>query len=90
LPAELGTFTTDDDFRSFRTKVARYTTFLGIINASGQPAASLPLQWSLDGLPVGVQLIGHFGGDADVLRLSARLEEALPWKNRRPALAVQS
>jgi amidase len=85
LPVKLGTYSMNDDFRSFRSKVGRYTTFLGIINASGQPAASLPLHWSRDGLPIGVQLIARFGQEADLLRLSARLEEAAPWKHRRPS-----
>ena len=85
-PAPLGTLSTQDDFRSFRTKASRYTTFLAVVNASGQPAASLPLHWSADGLPIGVQLIGHFGSEAELLRLSARLEEAAPWFHRRPPL----
>lgn len=84
LPARLGMLTMDDEFRSFRNKVAQYTTFLAIINASGQPAASLPLYWTADGLPVGVQLIGRFGDDAGLLGLSAQLEEAAPWRGRRP------
>lgn len=83
-PAELGVITTDDDFFSFRTKISRYATFLAIINASGQPAASLPLHWSESGLPIGVQLIAPFGGEADLLRISARLEEAQPWFDRVP------
>ncbi|MGX5802641.1 amidase [Bradyrhizobium sp. Arg314] len=83
-PAKLGTISMQDDFRSFRTKVSRYATFLAIINASGQPAASLPLHWSIDGLPVGVQLLSRFGHESDLMRLSARLEEAAPWFDRRP------
>jgi amidase len=72
----------ETDFRTFRNTVGDYTTFLAIINASGQPAASIPLYWANSGLPVGVQLIGHFGNETDVLRLSARLEEAAPWIER--------
>jgi amidase len=86
LPLKLGTLSMQDDFRSFRTKAGRYTTFLAIINASGQPAASVPLYWSQQGLPVGVQLIGHFGQEADVLRLSAQLEEVAPWNEKRPRI----
>lgn len=85
-PAPLGSFSTETDFRSFRLKTSRYATFLAIINASGQPAASLPLHWTADGLPVGVQLIGHFGAESELLRLAAQLEEACPWFARRPPI----
>ncbi|MET4278959.1 MULTISPECIES: amidase [unclassified Bradyrhizobium] len=79
LPTQLGVITTEDDFRSFRQKISRYTAFTAIINASGQPAASLPLHWAEQGLPVGVQLISRFGGEAELLRISAHLESASPW-----------
>jgi amidase len=82
LPAKLGVFTMSDDYRSFRRKVAQYTAFLAIINASGQPAASVPLYWTDAGLPVGIQLIGHFGREDQILRLSAQLEAAAPWIGR--------
>ncbi|OSI76098.1 hypothetical protein BSZ21_04255 [Bradyrhizobium canariense] len=79
LPAKLGVITMKDDFRSFRQKISRYTAFTAIINASGQPAANLPLHSTEDGLPVGVQLISGFGCEADLLRISAHLEAASPW-----------
>ena len=82
LPAKLGVLTMDDDFRPFRRKVAEYTTFLAIINASGQPAASVPVYWTEAGLPVGAQLIGHFGHEEQLLKLSAQLEAASPWIER--------
>ena len=85
-PALLGFFSTNDDFRSFRRKVARYTTFLAVINASGQPAASLPLHWSADGLPIGVQLIGRFGRDAELLQISHHLEIESEWGTKSPPL----
>ncbi|AGS25516.1 amidase [Rhizobium etli] len=85
-PAELGAINMDDDFFSFRTKISRYATFLAIINASGQPAASVPLHWSSSDLPIGVQLIAPFGAEDSLLRLSARLEEVQPWFGKLPAI----
>ncbi|MDP2737249.1 MAG: amidase [Pseudorhodobacter sp.] len=82
LPASIGDLSMADDFESFRRKAGRYTAFLAIINASGQPAASVPLHWTDQGLPVGVQLIGRFGAEDTVLRLSAQMESAAPWIDR--------
>jgi amidase len=53
-------------------------------NVTGHPAISLPLHWTADGLPVGVHLVAGMGREDLLFRLSARLEEALPWAGRRP------
>ena len=82
LPAPIGTYSMNTDFRTFRNAVGLYTLFLAIINASGQPAANVPVYWAASGLPVGVQLIGRFGQEADLLKISAQLEEVAPWIKR--------
>jgi amidase len=84
LPVKLGELALHGGFWDFRRKVSRYATFLAVINASGQPAASLPLTATADGIPVGTQLIGRFGREDQVLALSAQLEAAAPWFARRP------
>jgi amidase len=84
LPLPLGSLSMNDDFRSFRKKAGLYTAFLAIVNASGQPAASIPLYWTKTGIPVGVQLIGRFGADGDILKLSSQLELAKPWQRLQP------
>jgi amidase len=58
--------------------------FTPVWNVTGQPAASLPLHWTADGLPIGVQAVGRFGQDATLLSLAGQLEQARPWANRLP------
>jgi amidase len=64
-----------------------FTPFTAIANLTGLPAMSVPLHWSPDGLPVGVQAIGPPAGDALLLRLAAQLEEACPWAQKRPPVS---
>lgn len=54
---------------------------------TGEPAASLPLHWTPEGLPVGVQLVAPYGREDVLFRLSAQLEQARPWADRHPTLA---
>ena len=55
-------------------------------NVSGLPAISLPLHWSADGLPCGVQFIGHHADDAVLFRLAGQLEQAQPWIDKVPGV----
>ncbi|MCD0505937.1 amidase, partial [Bordetella petrii] len=87
LPVKLGELSMRrGSFLDLRQRVSRYATFMAVFNASGQPAASLPLCATPDGIPVATQLIGRFGREDLILRVSAQLERASPWKARIPAL----
>lgn len=55
-----------------------------LFNQTGGAAISVPLHWSEDGLPVGVQFAGRLGDEPKLIRLAAQLEEAQPWFNKRP------
>lgn len=55
-------------------------------NLTGQPAISVPCGFSLDGLPVGLQIAGPRHADAAVLRAAAAYEQAAPWAHVRPPL----
>ena len=82
-PAEIGRLTpVDRDFVDYRMGpggVFDHSPFCAAFNASGQPAVSLPLHWSAEGLPVGVHLAARFGDDETLMALAAELETAAPW-----------
>ena len=59
-----------------------------IFNQTGQPAISLPLHQSPDGLPIGVQFSAAYGDEATLLRLAAQIEAAQPWIGRRPGVCA--
>jgi aspartyl-tRNA(Asn)/glutamyl-tRNA(Gln) amidotransferase subunit A len=60
--------------------------FMYPFNLTGQPAANVPCGLSRDGLPVGLQIVGRWHRDADVLRAAAAFEALQPWAARRPPL----
>lgn len=65
--------------------VKDYVGVTPLINATGQPAVSLPLHRdAATGLPIGMQLVGRFADEASVLRLAGQLEAARPWHDDRP------
>jgi amidase len=81
LPPQIGwVFEPDDPWEQFE-RGAELTPFTPLVNVTGQPAAMVPFD-VVEGLPVGVQLIGRPGDEATLLRLSAQLEEAHPWARR--------
>ena len=91
-PALVGRFTHErDDFENYRIGeggVFAYSPFCASFNASGQPAASVPLCWTQDGLPIGVHLAAPFGDDATLIALCAEMEQARPWAHQKPRLAI--
>jgi amidase len=62
--------------------------FMFPFNVSSLPAISLPLHWSADGLPMGVQAVGRFGDEATLLALATVLETEMPWRDRRPPVCA--
>jgi len=59
--------------------------FTAVANFTGQPGITLPLYATSEGLPIGIQLLGRYGDEATILRLSAQLEAAKPWVDRWPS-----
>lgn len=66
----------------------RLTAAFGLLTMpfsfTGQPAISLPLHWSSDGLPVGVQLVADYGREDVLFRIASQLEDVCPWADRAP------
>ena len=90
-PAKVGRFAhTTEDYLAYRTGpqgIFAYSPFCAIFNASGQPAASLPLGWSKDGLPIGVHLAAAFGQDELLIGLCAEVERSAPWAAKKAPMA---
>jgi len=89
-PAEVGRFAhATEDYVAYRTGpggIFDYSPFCAVFNASGQPAASLPLGFSATGLPIGIHLAARFGADEDLLALCAEVEKTGDWLARKPPI----
>ncbi len=81
-PPKIGALSGDDSTDRIR-EIMQYTAQF---NMTGQPAISLPLHTSTDGLPMGVQFVGAPYREDVLIRLAAQLESAAPWSARRPAV----
>jgi amidase len=86
LPRPVGWFDADGDPAADFERQKQFTPYTAIYNTTGQPAISLPLYESSEGLPIGMMLVGRPGGEAPLLALAAQLEAALPWAHRRPPI----
>jgi amidase len=83
-PAPVGSLRHDDDPERELAALAAFTPFTPPYNASGQPAVSVPVHWTDDGLPIGVQLVGPPAGDGIVLAVARQLEQLVGWPAKRP------
>ncbi|MDT5334647.1 MAG: amidase [Mycobacterium sp.] len=59
-----------------------WVPYTQLANLTGRPAISLPLHWTADGLPLGVQFVAPLAGEALLIRLAAQLEQAVRWADR--------
>ena len=85
-PAVVGGLRNDDDPAADFVAQTEFTPFTAAYNMTGQPAISLPLHWTPDGLPIGIQLVGRPGGEPTLISLAAQLEAAQPWAHRHPVM----
>ena len=86
-PPPLGTFAIKgNDAASAWNRMMQMMQFTPQFNATGQPAISLPLYWNAAGLPIGLHLVAALGREDLLIRVAAQLEQARPWKDRRPPI----
>jgi amidase len=74
----------DGDVESSTQKILELIPYTPVANVTGQPAISLPLHWSNDGLPVGVMITAAHGREDLLYSVAGQLEKANPWADRRP------
>jgi Asp-tRNA(Asn)/Glu-tRNA(Gln) amidotransferase A subunit family amidase len=80
----LGEVRMDGSLEQYQQGLAPMVAFTSVCNATGVPAMSMPLAWTDDGLPIGLQFVGRFGAEEMLFSLAAQLERAQPWRDRRP------
>jgi amidase len=90
-PEPHGTLDYDDPdhtVRSWLSRIYEYGPFTAAFNISGNPAVSVPLGLSRDGLPIGIQLVAAHGREDLLIRVAAQLEQAVPWQDHQPGIFV--
>jgi len=84
-PPRIGHFDMDvPDVDLWLSRLLDFIPFTFLFNVTGQPAMSVPLGMSGDGLPVGVHFAGRHGDEEMLFSLAGQLERAAPWSGRRP------
>ncbi len=80
----LGVVRMDGSLEKYEEGLAPMVPFTSVCNAAGVPAMSVPLEWTEDGLPIGMHFVARYGAEALLFSLAAQLEQAHPWRDRRP------
>jgi amidase len=83
-PVPLGAMSMDRADDEAEGLLRQTVAFTLVANLTGVPAMSMPLHWSSDGLPVGVQFMAPMGREDVLFRLAGQLERARPWEDRHP------
>ena len=84
-PFPLGHLNLDrDDMRAQGEDVAYTVAYTSTFNSAGNPAASIPLYWNEDGLPIGTHFVAPYADEASLIRIGSALEQLQPWAGRKP------
>jgi amidase len=87
-PAPLGWVAGTVDIPHLTERLNAYVGYTTLHNVAGAASMSVPLHWTADGLPVGVQFAGRAGAERTLLQLAYELEAAQPWAQRKPPVSV--
>ncbi|MEE4210271.1 MAG: amidase family protein [Parvularcula sp.] len=91
LPLPHGTiYANDPDPEKYIRDYFEFVPFTPLANVTGNPAMSVPLYWSDEGLPVGTHFTADFGAEDVLFRLAAQLENARPWAGKTPPHGVKA
>lgn len=69
-------------------RIVQLVPYTAPYNVTGQPAFALPMHWTADELPVGIQLVARYGAEDVLVRLASQIEAARPWIHRRPPVCA--
>lgn len=86
LPHSRGWLDMGLDLGTYGQRLTSDVKFTRPYNSTGQPAISLPLHQTQDGKPIGVQFAARIGDEATLISLAGQLEQALPWRDRKPKI----
>ncbi|MEO1504367.1 MAG: amidase [Pseudomonadota bacterium] len=83
-PVPIGEQAPTVDFETLLERSVDFVSYTPVHNAIGTPAMSVPLAWSADGLPIGLQFAAQRGAERTLLELAYELEAARPWADQWP------
>jgi amidase len=84
VPPPVGSLPAIAELAERAAREERLAAFLPAANITGQPAMSVPLHWTREGIPIGVQFVARYGAEATLFRLAGQIDGARPWSHRRP------
>lgn len=87
-PVPLGWVSGTVDIPHLTERLNAYVGYTTLHNVAGAASMSVPLHWTADGLPVGVQFAGRVGAEKTLLQLAYELEAAQPWAGRKPPVSA--